>query len=220
MASCSPMTLPALARRSILIGELSIAVDVPESSDSVLEHSLSGKSENPYWGVLWGAAVPMARYILGRRWPTVDKSLELGCGVGLTGIAAWHAGVPVLMTDIVPEAIELVRHNAALNGLEACTAEVLDWNQPSQASYSLIFACDVLYERNQHVGLLKFLKSVSRRDTEIHIGDPGRQTSQAFLRDAAATGFQVEVLNEDGMFIEKFEAQQFRVFVLRPIAVA
>lgn len=214
-----PVTLPALTRRSISIGEFSISLDVPSSSDSVLEHSLSGQSENPYWGVLWDAAVPMSRYILGRNWPATSNAVELGCGVGLTGIAAWRAGVPVRMTDIVPEAVELAQHNARLNGLMDCFTSIRDWNQPTDARYSLILACDILYERNQHAGLVRFLKTVSQHDTEIHIGDPGRQSSQLFLDDVAAAGFCVEVFREDGTTVEAFQPQQFNVLVLRPVAV-
>lgn len=191
-------------------------LDVPASSDSVLEHSLSGRSENPYWGVLWDAAVPMARYILGKSWTTTDSGLELGCGVGLTGIAAWHAGVPVLLTDIVPEAVELAKHNADLNGVESCRASVLDWNQSTEDKYSVILACDVLYERTQHTGLLRFLKLISRTDTEIYIGDPGRQSSLLFMNDAATAGFDVEVHQEDGTLIQDFQPQHFNVLVLRP----
>lgn len=216
-----PVTLPALTRRSISVGEISILLDVPSSSDSVLEHSLSGQSQNPYWGVLWDAAVPMARYILARRWKVAADSsaLELGCGVGLTGICAWQSGLSVQLTDIVPEAIELAQHNARLNGILSCSTSVLDWNEPSVATYSLILACDILYERSQHLGLMKFLRSACRHDTEIHIGDPGRQSSQLFLDDVAAAGFRVDVLQEDGSKAESFQPQRFHVFVLRPVAV-
>ena len=212
------VTLPALTRRSISVGEISILLDVPSSSDSVLEHSVAGLSENPYWGVLWDAAVPMARYLLGRHWhvDANSKALELGCGLGLTGICAWQAGIPVQMTDIVPEALQLAQHNARLNGIVDCSTSVLDWNQPSTSLYSLIFACDVLYERSQHAGLLKFLRSASHSETEIHIGDPGRQSSLLFRDDAVAAGFHVDVLQEDGAPMEAFVPQRFQVLVLRP----
>ena len=210
-----PVTLPELTRQSISLGQTSIVLDVPSSSDSVLEHSLSGQSQNPYWGVLWDAAIPMARYVIGKHWPVTKSGLELGCGVGLIGIAAWHAGLSVRMTDIVPEAIELTRHNAGLNGLPNSEVGVLDWNQPPPETYSLILACDVLYERNQHAGLLKFLQAASQHDTEIHIGDPGRQSSRLFWDDAVAAGFDVEVYQEQGQKIEELALQQFCVFVLR-----
>lgn len=212
------VTLPAFTRRSILVGEISILLDVPSSSDFVLEHSVAGLSENPYWGVLWDAAVPMARYLLGQLWHVnaQTNALELGCGLGLTGICACRAGIPVQMTDIVPEALELAAQNARLNGIVDCSTSVLDWNQPTASTYSLIFACDVLYERSQHSGLLKFLRSASQPDTEIHIGDPGRQSSLLFRADAAAAGFRVELLQEDGTQMDAFVPQQFHVLVLRP----
>lgn len=210
------MELPELTRRSIAVDDISILLDAPSHADFVLEHSLSGQSENPYWGVLWDAAIPMAQYIAGRDWGDHKQCLELGCGLGLTGIAAWKSGLPVLMTDIVPEAVQLATRNARLNGLANCRPTVLDWNQPSKSQYSTIIACDVLYERSQHAGLLKFLKAASTTDTEIHIGDPGRQSSQEFTADARANGFSVEVLNAGG-HESVSEASQFQIFVLRRV---
>lgn len=208
------MKLPQLTRQSIVVGDVSILLDAPSHADSVLEHSLSGLSQNPYWGVLWDAAVPMAEYIASRDWGEQEKCLELGCGLGLTGIAAWNSGLPVLMTDVVPEAVELASRNARLNGLSDCKSAVLDWNQPPSAQYSTIIACDVLYERSQHSDLLKFLKAASTTHTEIHIGDPGRHSSLKFVADARADGFCVDVFSEClGNAVSQLP--QFRVFVLR-----
>lgn len=46
-----------------------------------------------------------------------ERVLELGAGLGLASVLAARAGARVVATDIVPEAVEAVRANAALNGV-------------------------------------------------------------------------------------------------------
>jgi release factor glutamine methyltransferase len=46
-----------------------------------------------------------------------DRMLEIGAGLGLTAVLAAKAGARVVATDVVPEAVEAIRQNAALNGV-------------------------------------------------------------------------------------------------------
>ncbi len=46
-----------------------------------------------------------------------ERVLEIGAGIGLAAVLAARAGATVVATDIVPEAVEAVRANAALNGV-------------------------------------------------------------------------------------------------------
>lgn len=46
-----------------------------------------------------------------------QRVLEIGAGLGLAAVLAARAGARVVATDIVPEAVEAIRVNAALNGV-------------------------------------------------------------------------------------------------------
>lgn len=46
-----------------------------------------------------------------------ERVLEIGAGLGLAAVLAARAGAHVVATDIVPEAVELIRVNAGLNGV-------------------------------------------------------------------------------------------------------
>ena len=46
-----------------------------------------------------------------------ERMLEIGAGLGLAAVLAARAGATVVATDIVPEAVEAIRANAALNGV-------------------------------------------------------------------------------------------------------
>jgi HemK-related putative methylase len=46
-----------------------------------------------------------------------ERVLEIGAGLGLAAVLAARAGARVVATDVVPEAVEAIRVNAALNGV-------------------------------------------------------------------------------------------------------
>jgi release factor glutamine methyltransferase len=46
-----------------------------------------------------------------------ERMLEIGAGVGLTAVLAAKAGATVVATDVLPEAVEVIRQNALLNGV-------------------------------------------------------------------------------------------------------
>jgi release factor glutamine methyltransferase len=46
-----------------------------------------------------------------------ERMLEIGAGIGLAAVFAARAGARVVATDILPDAVEVVRANAALNGV-------------------------------------------------------------------------------------------------------
>ena len=46
-----------------------------------------------------------------------EALLEIGAGLGLAAVLAARAGARVVATDVVPEAVEAIRVNAALNGV-------------------------------------------------------------------------------------------------------
>jgi release factor glutamine methyltransferase len=46
-----------------------------------------------------------------------ERMLEIGAGLGLAAVLAARTGASVVATDVVPAAVEIVRVNAALNGV-------------------------------------------------------------------------------------------------------
>jgi predicted nicotinamide N-methyase len=145
----------------------------------------------PYWAVLWRSGVALARELdgleLGGR-----RVIELGCGLGLPSIAAARAGARVLATDIDPEALELLEHNAFENRVRIETA-VADWAAPDEiverGPFDLALVADVLYERQSVAALLSLLPRLA---AEAWIADPGRPAASAFIEQAKRR-WQVEV---------------------------
>ncbi len=138
----------------------------------------------PYWSVLWRSGVALARELdgagLGGR-----RVVELGCGLAAPSIAAARAGASVLATDAEPEALALLKRNAAENEVRI-DAAVIDWADPAElvrrAPFDLVLAADVLYERS---GVASLLGLLPRLAPEAWIADPGRPAAEAFRERAA-----------------------------------
>ncbi|MCA9066459.1 MAG: hypothetical protein KDA96_25500, partial [Planctomycetaceae bacterium] len=102
--------------------EILVPTDPEEMLNEAVEHEDSDeRTTDPYWGLLWDAA-PRTATFLCRSPLTASHSvrgltaLELGCGIGLAGVAALHCGMQVTFSDLVPAAVALALENARRNG--------------------------------------------------------------------------------------------------------
>jgi predicted nicotinamide N-methyase len=118
------------------------------------------------------------------------RTLELGCGLALPSLAAALACGRAVATDWSPQAIELVRSNAARNGI-AIEAERADWAAPDalleRAPWDLVLGADLLYERRNAELLLPLLPRLLGPASELWLADPGRPPAGPFLEAAAGT---------------------------------
>ncbi len=176
---------------------------VPFRPDSLLDSPevLSANALDdymPYWAYLWPAALQIAESILQNPWPRETRVLELGCGLGLVGIAALAAGCQVSLTDYDVNAITTARLNAALNGFPDADAFVLDWRSPPELTYSVIVGCDVTYESRNHAPILDLIDRMLEPDGFCWIADGGRNAAPAFVDLARMRGYSVGMRDLEG----------------------
>lgn len=169
----------------------------------------------PYWPHLWPASIQMAEAILAGNWQGDTSALELGCGVGLVGLAGLAAGLKVTFSDYEPTAIQLALENAHQNGFENGQAMLLDWKEPPAHQFPLILACEVLYETRHHRSLLALLETMLADRGECWIGDAGRQVAAPFVELARDRGFNVELYDEQGQLLPEPRVGRFQLMKLR-----
>ncbi len=184
-----------------LVGSRSIVLRMPRRPEDVLANAAASGSLNetdPYWGFLWPSATVLAELVLARQWPQRLKTLELGCGSGLVGLAALFAGLDVTFSDLVPDAVELARRNAAANGFEDARAVVLDWREPHSEQFELILASDVLYHPELHKPLVALIDRMLAATGECWIADPGRTVAREFLQALSDAGLSYSLRDSEG----------------------
>jgi ETFB lysine methyltransferase len=202
-------TLPAIPggweRRAIDLGARNIELLLPADPDAFLEDSdvLNRHEESeymPYWAHLWPVAEQMAAFALKHNWQEKTRTLEIGAGVGLVGLAGLANGLHVTFSDYDQVAIDVVLQTATLNSLEHADSMWLDWRDiPDHVQpFDIVLGCEVIYEHGNHPLVLDVLDKLLADDGECWIGDPGRQYSPAFRELAMQRGYQVEVLSISG----------------------
>jgi predicted nicotinamide N-methyase len=150
----------------------------------------------PYWADLWCSSVTLAGDLRARPAMAGMRVLELGCGLGLAGIAAAQAGGAVTLTDYEEDALLFARCNVQANlTLEEQTRVKImpmDWRTTGgDATYDLVIGADIVYERVNFPPILSLLRRAVRPGGVVLIADPDRSLGRDFLREAGENGFHV-----------------------------
>lgn len=196
-----------------------IQLQLPADPDAMLQEAVAGEASgdrhtDPYWGLLWDAAPATARRVLQHSWPAGATALELGCGIGLVGIAGRLAGLQVTFSDLVPSAVQLSLANARANGCDDCCGLVIDWQAPPALQFDVLLASDVLYDATNHQPLLNTLQVLLKPGGLVWIGDAGRANAPRFLQLARDAGWQVQLSDAEGRGLTAPTHVQFQLVQL------
>ncbi|MBI5470913.1 MAG: methyltransferase domain-containing protein [Ignavibacteriae bacterium] len=149
----------------------------------------------PYWADIWTSSLELARYCLTEANLRGTRALELGCGLGLGGIAAATAGANVTFSDYEQDALDFARYNAARNlAPDAFAREVqflqLDWRSlPDIEPFDCIIAADVVYERRNFFPLVDAFARLLKPGGHVVLTEPGRTIGDRFLQMLREEGF-------------------------------
>ena len=150
----------------------------------------------PYWAYLWPAAYLLAEAVLTEHWPEPGPAgsslhaLEIGCGLGLPGLAALAKGLQVLFTDYDRAPLEFVARSAAENRVDPArfAVRVLDWRDLPGEQFSVILGADVIYEAQLVPLVANLLAKLLAPGGLGLIATPIRVTAQAFPAALASVG--------------------------------
>lgn len=161
----------------------------------------------PYWAELWdssfGVAELLARHgwrVFGERFGGLaappPRVLDLGCGMGLTGLVAATLGARVLLADIEPSALLLARLNTTRHAAQV-RARRVDWRSDRlRDRFDVILGADVLYERPQWDHLEPFFRSHLAPGGGVLLGEPGRPTGDGFGGWIRQRGWSLRTLEQ------------------------
>jgi predicted nicotinamide N-methyase len=185
----------------IQIGGTTFAVagvrDTNALVDAINPAQFADDERLPYWSELWTSSIELARFILTQLPVAGTTVLELGCGLGLAGIAASFAGACVVMTDYEEDALMFALYNALRNqasipGAGSIMLRHLDWRQPPPLEKcDYILGADIAYERRNFIPILELLARTLVPTGTVVLADPDRSIAKDFLALALHEGYTV-----------------------------
>lgn len=175
-------------RETVEIAGRTFLLERPDAVDRLSDHpELGGASATdeykPYWASLWPAAKLLACAIMPAHWKS-ERALEIGCGLGLPGIAALARGRHVIFSDYDAAALRYASGNARLNGFDDFDTLHMDWRLPPPGlSTQLLLASEPIYVLEQVESLADFIAQVLEPGGLFMMTDNGRLQAEA-LRGA------------------------------------
>jgi predicted nicotinamide N-methyase len=189
------------------VDEHTFSILKPANSDDLIREEDFVKDERlPYWADVWPSSIILAGKLLelkGRG----KTALELGCGVGLSTLAATSAGFDVLSTDYYEDALDVTRANVFRNLATIARTRMVDWRHFPEdlGTFDLVFASDVLYETEYAELLPVLLRRLLVPGGIALIADPGRVAAPVFVEACAAHGLAIRLKET-----KPFEAGEIR----------
>ena len=127
-------------------------------------------------------------------WETL--TFQLGCGLGLAGVAAALTELPsrVLLTDVDPAAVRLAQLSARLSGVSGVVdAQIKDWNSreqwaPFENAFDVAIAADCIYSETLCAPLTSVLLRVLRPGGRFLLADGEQRPNRPRLHDLLIQG--------------------------------
>ncbi|XP_056144266.1 protein-lysine N-methyltransferase EEF2KMT isoform X2 [Lampris incognitus] len=163
---------PSVKYRRLFLTQL---INRPCGETVSLSENVAVISEGTTGLVTWEAALCLAEWALHNQQNFTGRTvLELGSGVGLTGITVCRSCKPsrYVFTDCHPGVLQKLKANVRLNGLldhsaPSVSVEELDWEAASEEQLreigaNMVIAADVVYDPDIIGCLVKLLSKILR----------------------------------------------------------
>lgn len=174
---------------------LTTARDIDALIDGISTDEFRVDERLPYWAELWHSAVALSMMLEDNAAGIAGRSvLELGCGLGLSGIVAAQLGARVTLSDFDPVALMAAELNARTNGVgDRLRTMHLDFRMPPSETWDLLIAADVIYERRFIDPLVDCIDACLATGGCMHLAEPNRSVAEPFFDRLGTRGFRDDV---------------------------
>ncbi len=152
-----------------------------------LEQNQQEGFENfPFWVKIWEAGIVLTDRLVHMGLPKDQNILEIGAGMGITGLFLGAFGYRVTITDNNRDALALIKKNAAHNGIKNLQVSELDWHKPQLAGpFDMICGSELIYRKSDVEPVINILSNMLKPGGTAHLAhDIRRMSMMEFLNEA------------------------------------
>ena len=196
-----PEAVRETVREAVFIDDYTFHIERPVDAESLFDHpwvrsAYAADQYAPYWATLWPSARMLAKAVVREPWdqyPAPVRVLEIGCGLGLAGIACLARGLEVTFSDVDETALVFAAANARHNGYSTgFRTRLLDFRCPTaDAKYPVVIGSDLMYEERLVDPLVELLEAVLSPGGVCLIADPDRAAARVFKWKLQEAGYDV-----------------------------
>ncbi len=131
--------------------------------------------------------IALADYLLAPPRRIIDPVLEIGAGLGITGLALALFGHRVVISDYDEDALAFIQASALLNDVRLDEVKLLDWRDPPADHFPTIVAADCAYTRAAQPAIAALLATCLSPGGSGYFSDMNRRGADSFVdavRDA------------------------------------
>ncbi len=143
---CGSLTIPLLVVRRI---------EDYVDTDELLR--ADDPQEPPYWAHLWTGSRVLARLAATQLDCRGKRVVDIGCGLGLVGIAAAQRGASSVLFDYVGDGAAFAKANIDHNTCNAVALQADLRHPPFRSDFDYCFAADVTYDVGLQESLAAFM---------------------------------------------------------------
>lgn len=191
-----------LKQNKLMLGKRELTLYSIDDMDQLLDELIALGPEDeaviderlPYWAELWPASIALSQFIYRNSELISGKSvIELGCGIGLSGITAALQGAVVTITDYQPDALKLAELNWLMNIEQSPVSILMDWRSPNiNQKFDIIVASDVVYEKRFFRSLIKVFKQNLASQGQVILSEPNRKIAESFFEILGGEGYSYQ----------------------------
>jgi len=137
-------------------------------------------SQFPFWVKIWESSLALAHLMATLPPVKGQRVLELGAGLGVSGLVASRFGHNVLITDYEDEVLDFPRVSAQVNQCNTCLFHTLDWlNPPDLGKFDVIIGSEILFHQKFFDPLLDIFSRFLAQNGVVYMAHDSRRQSLA-----------------------------------------
>lgn len=150
-------------------------------------------SSFPFWVKIWEAAIVLTDHLVHQDLDPSLSVLEVGAGMGVTGLFLGAFGHPVTVTDYNDDALALLEKNIDHNGLTSVKVEKLDWHNPEiEGKFDIVCGAELIYKESDVAPVINLVKTYLKPGGTVYVAHDIRRMSMIEFLKAAETDFDIQ----------------------------
>jgi len=176
---------------SVKINNKPFSFLTPKNLDNLLDSS-DIKNQFPLWVKIWEASLILADHLVNQKQQS-KSILELGAGLGITGIIAESFGYKVTATEYDAQALQFLMANAHTNDCKTIDIQQLDWHKPNiEGQFDIIVGSELIYKESDFESLIALFQKYLLPGGEILLANEPRKLYEPFL-DILKNWYHIEI---------------------------